>query len=199
MKAKWFKNLFYGIILISFSTLLVSCVRGSDSEIDTIPGLPQPIARDGVLITSAGQSTDTYIVKDIVNQLMIHNYFMPQAKPDDLQDIRTIVFVVGYSPIGEKLHSFSFDDEIKRIKALVNKSKDEGMTVITVIIGGKQRRNSKTDELLKIICTRTDYLIGVREANSDNFLSELAEKNNIPMTLVKSVNDISEPFASAFR
>jgi hypothetical protein len=199
MKTKWFKNLFFGIILISFSSMLISCTNRNVSEINTIPGLPQPIAREGVLITSAGQSTDTYIVKDIANQLMIHNYFMPQAKPEDLQDIRTIVFVVGYSPIGEKLHSFSYDDEKKRIEALVNKSKDQGMTVITVIIGGKQRRNSRTDELLKIICTRTDYLIGVREANSDDFLSELAGKNNIPMTLVKSVNDISEPFASAFR
>lgn len=199
MNSKWKKAVLLELFLILCINMLGGCGKANESDITSIPGLPRPIAKEGVLITSAGQSTDTYIVKDIANQLMIHNYFMPQAKSDDLQDINTIVFVVAYSPIGEKLHSTSFSDEKERIERLVEKSRIDNLTVITVLIGGKQRRNDRTDELLKLICKRTDYLISVREANSDNFLSKLAEENNIQITLVKSVNDISEPFASAFR
>jgi len=184
------------VLLVSMST---SCGKKQTANIYTLPGLPRPIAKEDILITSAGQSTDTYIVKDIANKLMIHNFFMPQAKETDLEDINTLVFVVGYSPVGEKLHETSFEDEKIRITQLLKKSKDEGLKIVTIFIGGKQRRGHKTDELLKLICTRTDYLIGMRESNEDNLLSELAQKSNIPLTLVKRVNDISEPFASAFR
>lgn len=171
----------------------------SQANIHTLPSLPRPIAKEAVLITSAGQSTDTYIIRDIANQLMIRNFFMPQAKDTDLKDIHTLVFVIGYSPLGTKLHGISYEDEKKRIKQLLEKSKNENLTVLTVYIGGKQRRGNKTDELLMLICPGTNYLIGLRESNDDGFLSELARANGIPLTLVKGINDISGPFASAFR
>lgn len=199
MKKKKYEVVLIGMLLFIYFSVFAGCEKTSQSNVVPIPGLPQPIASEGVLITSAGQSTDTYIVKDIANQLMIHNYFMPQANPEDLQDMGSIVFVVGYSYVGEKLHDISFEQEKERIKKLVDKAKADHLVVITVMIGGKERRDKKTDELLEIISAKTDYLIGVREANSDNYLSKLAESNNIPITLVKSVNDISEPFASAFR
>ncbi len=75
------------------------------------PSLPRPIAKEVVLITSAGQSTDTYMIKDIANKLMIHNFFMPQAKKVDLEDVSSVIVVVGYSGIGEKLHQINFEEE----------------------------------------------------------------------------------------
>jgi len=187
------------VLLGSLTLMKLSREVKNEEDILTIPSLPQPIAKEAVLITSAGQSTDIYIIKDIANQLMIHNFFMPQAKETDLKDINTLVFVVGYSPIGEKMHDTSFEDEKKRIVQLLEKAKREDLKIVTISIGGNERRGYKTDELLKLICTETDYLIGMREANDDNLLWELAKKSDIPLTLVKRVNDISEPFASAFR
>lgn len=194
---------FIGIILIILVVLFIMngtiFKKKRETNVPLLPSLPRPIANEYVLITSAGQSTDAYIINDIANKLMIHNYFMPQAKETDLEGVNTLVFVVGYSSLGGKLHNISYEDEKKRIKELLKKAEKENLVVITVYIGGKQRRGKMTDELLMLISPETDYLIGTKEANSDSFLSELAKSSRIPLTLIKGVNDISEPFASAFR
>ena len=199
MKIKPFKV----ILLIALFLLLLVNVTMFEKKravnVHSLPSLPKPIAKEYALITSAGQGTDAYIINDIANKLMIHNYFMPQAEVGNLDIVSTIVFVVGYSSIGEKLHGINYDVEKQRIVDLVNKSKEKDLVVITLYIGGKQQRDKRTEELLGIIAPETDYLIGTKEANNDGFLSELAKSNKIPLTLVNGVNDLSEPFASAFR
>lgn len=194
---------FIAITLIALVIFLVMNAtifeKKREMNVLLIPSLPRPIAKEYLLITSAGQSTEAYIVNDIANKLMIHNYFMPQAKETDLKGINTLVFVVGDSPLGKKLNDISFDDEKKRITELLKKSKNEKLVVITIYIGGKERRDKNTDELVRLVCSGTDYLIATKESNNDSFLSELAKKGGIPLTLIKSVNNVSEPFASAFR
>lgn len=132
------------IIIVMLIAILVVFVknfnpfqRKEDMNILLLPSLPRPIAREYALITSAGQSTDAYIVSDIANQLLIHNYFMPQAEAKDLGGINTIVLVVGHSPLGKKLHGIDAEGEKRRIKELLDKSKEEKLVVITVYIGGR--------------------------------------------------------------
>ena len=198
MKARLSKNPILFIVLVIIF-IGIGCENQKKNYTWTLPCLPRPIAEETVLITSAGQSADTYIVEDIANQLMIHNLFMPQARKTDLEDIKTLVVVVGYSPIGMKSRDISYNEEKNRILRLLEKSESNNLTVITLYIGGRQRRSTETDELLQLVSPKTDYLISLQEANFDGFFIEIAKKYNIPLTLVKSVNDISEPFASAFR
>jgi len=66
-------------------------------------------------------------------------------------------------------------------------------------LGDKYTRDNKTEELLKLIGTQTDYFIGLRGSSNEEMLIELARNGDIPLTLVREVNDISGPFASAFR
>ncbi|SKA95813.1 hypothetical protein SAMN05443428_11942 [Caloramator quimbayensis] len=164
-----------------------------------LPSLPQPIAKEYALITSAGQSSDVYIICDAANKLAIHNYFMPKATEEDLEGINTVVFAVGYSSIGEKMHDMSYDEEKKRIIGILKKAKEENKKVITIMLGGYERRNNKTDELLEILCSNTDYLIANKQADKDKYISNLAKDNKIPLTLINKVNDILEPFSSAFK
>lgn len=196
------KKITAAILLVALFILLIangtSFIKKKDATI-SLPSLPMPIAKEYALITSAGQNTDAYIINDIANKLMIHNFFMPQAKKEDLDSVNTIVFVVGYSNLGEKLHGMSYEDEKKRIVNLVSKANENKLIVITVFLGGKQQRNSRTEELLSIIAPESDYLIGTKAANEDGFLTDLAKNHRVPITIVNGVNDISEPFTSAFR
>lgn len=191
------------IILIAIMILFIMngkiLVKKGETNALLLPSLPRPITKEYALITSAGQSAEANIVEDVANKLMINNYFMPQAKDTDLAGINTIVFVVGYSPFGEKLNGMSYDNEKKRISKLLQKSKEEKLAVITVYIGYKEQRDKRTEELLRLICPKTDYLIATEESDYDGFLSELAKKSRIPLTLINGVNNIAEPFASAFR
>lgn len=199
MKIKAFILLPIAALLIFFVINNVGFQKKSEINVLLVPSLPRPIAKEYALITSAGQSTEAYIIYDVANKLMIHNYFMPQAKDTDLNGINTLVIVVGYSPLGEKLNDISYSDEKKRINGILSKAKEKGLTVLTVYIGGKERRDKYTDELLSLICPSTNYLIGTKESDDDGLLSELAKNSGIPLTLINGVNNISEPFVSAFR
>lgn len=188
---------FIFILLISASVFNNFKLSLKD-DTNVLPSLPRPIAKDKVLITSAGQSTDTYIIKDIANKLMIHNFFMPQAKYTDLEDINTVVFVVGYSSIGENLHGLSYNQEIKRIENLIKALRMKKITIITVFIGDRQGRTLETSELLYLTCKYSDYVIGTQSNNNEYFL-DLAKLYNFKLTLVEDITGLSEPFASAFR
>lgn len=172
--------------------------KKKDSNILSLPSLPKPIAREYALITSAGQDTDAYIVYDVANKLMIHNYFMPQAEGTDLEGVNTLVFVVGYSPLGQKLHGTSFEEEEKRVSQLADEALKKKLIIMTVYIGG-QSRDKNTEALLRLIVPKSNYLIATKEANKDGFLSDMVRADRIPITLINSPKDLSEPFASAFR
>lgn len=197
------QNIFRFTLLIMLTMLIIlvnlPITKKSEVKAFTLPGLPRPIAKVPVVITSAGQSTDTYIVNDISNQLMIRSFFMPQADGADIEDMNTIVFSVGYSSLGIKYQGKSFEEEKTRIEKLISIAKDNGMTIITVVIGSEHSSNDKGEEILRLIGADTDYIIGLKGSDREEILVDLAEKGDIPLTLVSKVNDISEPFASAFR
>lgn len=173
-------------------------VKKKDANILLLPSLPKPIAQEYALITSAGQDTDAYIVYDAANKLMIHNYFMPQAEGADLEGVNTLVFAVGDSSLGQKLHGTSYEEEEKRVSQLVDEAKREKLVIVTVYVGG-QSRDKNTDKLLRLVVPESNYLIATKEANKDGFLSDMVRADRIPVTLINSPKDLSEPFASAFR
>ena len=201
MKRKYLIIFITAFLLILIILLNEYNLNKSQKDINVLllPSIPQPIAKEYVLITSAGQSPDIYIIYDVANKLTIHNYFMPKATVDDLDGVNTVVFVVGYSLIGEKFHDITYNEEKNRVKNLLKRAKEDNKVVITIFLGGFERRNKRTDELLKILSQNTDYLIATKNSDKDKYISELAKENKIPLTLINKVNDVLEPFSSAFR
>ncbi|MCT4509332.1 MAG: DUF6305 family protein [Tepidibacter sp.] len=199
MKSNILKFIVFICVLIILAALSnTSRIQVNDNRY-VLPSLPRPIAKDKVLITSAGQSTDTYIVKDIANKLMIHNFFMPQAENVELEDINTVVFVVGYSAIGENLHDLTYEEEKKRIEDLIKKLEHRDITIITIFIGDRENKKKETNEFLDLACRYANYVIGTQNNNNNRYLVKLARKYNFPLTIVEDVTGLSEPFASAFR
>lgn len=186
-------------VLFMLIGLAIISKQQNDLEIQNMPSLPKPIAEEMTLITSAGQSTDTYIVKDIANKLMIHNYFMPQASTVDLDDIKSIVIVIGYSEISEMLFGIDFESEMRRIQDLIDEANQKELKIISVFIGGEHRKEDRTVQFLNYIGENSDYIIMTSDGDRDQKLYKTARENKIPITIVKKLEDISEPFASAFR
>lgn len=199
MRSKIIRGIAVALFVIFITWISYNMEQQDFNKDSSIPSLPQAIGKETVLITSAGQSTDTYIVKDIANKLRIHNFFMPQAVEPDLEGINTVVFVVGFSELGEKLHEISFEEEKKRVEALLDSLKQKNVPIITVYLGGDHRRSQRTDELIRMTSKESRYIIATVSSDEDEFLSKLSEEYKVPLTLVKNVKEISEPFASAFR
>lgn len=165
----------------------------------TLPTLPRPIGDERALITSAGQSTDTYLVKDLANGLRIQNFFMPGATAKNLEEINTILVVVGYSDFGERLKSEEVESEIVRLELLYEAVEALDLPVVTLFPGGAGRRGRETDELLERSIAVSDYVIATFGGDHDGWITEKSREADVPLTLVEDVAAFSEPLASVFR
>lgn len=199
MKLRIFRFSLLAALIILIIAAIVPMRENTNAKTFTLPVLPRPIAKTPVAIISAGQNTDTYIVRDIANQLMIRSFFMPQARDIDIEEMNSLVFVVGYSSLGEKLQNISREEEKDRIGILLQKADEKKLTVITIALGGEYNYEEKTDELLELIGEHTDYLIGIKGSINEGTLAKIAKAREIPLTLAGDVKEISGPFASAFR
>lgn len=188
-------------LMILTITLFVLFLRMPNGFYDsnTIPSLPQPIAEETVLITSAGQSIDTYIVKDLANELLIHNYFMPLATHNDLSKTNSVIIVFGYSDVIAHYQKLSITSEINRLNALILSAQKENKPIIGIFIGDKQRRDKQTDQLLTTLVSDLNYLIATESGNFDGFLYKITEESHVPLTIIDKVDSLSEPLVSIFR
>ncbi len=152
-----------------------------------------------LLITSAGQSTDTYILQDTVNELRFHNLFMPQATVIDIDTTRAILVVVGYSEVGMKLHNKNFEDEYTRIEALIQQAEKTKIPIVAIYVGGKERRSAETDQLLELVVPQSNLVIATYSGNKDRKISGMANRYGIPISLINQSMDMTEPLASVFR
>lgn len=178
-------------------TILLTIQKDQVDDFNQLTYLSQPIASEKLLITSAGQSTDTYIIKDVANDLLLENIFIPNAKPSDLNDIESVVIVVAHSQIGELLHDIDFDEEYQRVKTLIDDSKEKNLPIIGVYIGGQMRNYNKTNQLLDLVFTSSTYNFVVGE--SDQFKDQEMDFSDVPMIYVDDMKQIKGPFSALFR
>lgn len=161
--------------------------------------IPYSMAEENILITSAGQSTDTYIVKNIVNDMMLHNFFMPKADKVDLESIKSAVIVVGHSIVGESLNDGTFTNEFNRITRLIKDAEQKKVPIIMVYIGGRDRRSTKTNELIKLVAPKSSFIVSTHEGNYDGLLEQISKEYDVPLSLVQDIQEIKEPLAALYR
>lgn len=161
--------------------------------------LPRPISLEPLLITSAGQSTDSYIIKDIANQLRLDNYFIPRASKEQLQDMSSVVMVVGFSEVGMHLNEMDIEEEYERVSALLEDIETNELTLTTVYLRGEQMLSKESESLLKMAMNASDYAIVVEDSGNGRVFAEMADQADIPLTIVESITEVSEPFVSVFR
>jgi len=197
MNLRNFLMMLLGITLV-FAMSSVIDKNYSDEQLQS-SYLINPLSDQMILITSAGQATDSYILQDLSNELRLNNLFMPETTSLDIENLSAIIISVGYSELGLKLHSRSFNDEYLRISKLIKNAEEQNLPIVTIFVGGKERRNKKTDKLLELTCKNSTYVITTSSSNYDDFISDVSKENSIPISYVRNTKDLSKPLASIFR
>ncbi len=164
-----------------------------------IPNLPRPIARERVLVTTAGQGLEGLIVAKYAETLNIKNYYRHRAEHVDLQDVNSLIISLGFSPSGLEAAYMDVSDENQRIKNLVMAAGKAKIPIILLHLGGMERRNTLNDEIARIVATQASYLIVVQDSNQDGFFTGLARENQLPYTVVSVMEGIKVPLNSVFR
>ena len=155
-------------------------------------------AKEPAMVTSAGQSADTQMVKVLMDKNKIAHQFSPMGGGEDLQKAKSLIIVIGGSTKGMGAAGIDADKEASRIQKLLAKAKDLKIPVIGVHVGGKARRGDLSDRFINIVLPQASYLVVVKEGDSDEIFSKGASKQNIPIVLVNRIADAQEPLKAMY-
>ncbi|QTN00330.1 hypothetical protein ERJ70_14085 [Sediminibacillus dalangtanensis] len=189
-----------GCFVVGF-LLAASPFGGQDATnaINSYPNLPAPIGEESVLLTSAGQAPENLLLAKIAEDLHLEGDYRPRALASDLYDYRTLVIIVGSSPYGLQYRNRTFTEEMERTKQLLNEAELRGLPVIILHVAETKRQDKQTVELIKATAPHADYFLGLKSISSSSEIIELMDAANVPVTLVKDLEDLHTPLNSAFR
>jgi len=181
-----------GKSLIAAVLLLLAGVAQADEA--TTPTYEQPI-----LITSAGLSADVKLVGMLAKKQELNATVVNDAKAADLEGIKTLVMVPGFSSKGLGAAGVSQKDETDRVAALLAAAKEKGIPVVTVHVGGSARRGGQSDAFNKMAAEASKHMIVVAQGNEDKFFSQIADSGKIPLQLVDKIAEAAAPLGSLFK
>lgn len=169
-------------------------------------------AKPPVLLTSCGQSPGPAIIKVVLQKIGIPFELIPLATTADLQKKKetgqpygTVIIVMGASLKGMGAAGISIDDEIRRINALIQEARKQGMTIIGAHIEGMKRRaqgasaGDTTDEQsIDAVAPQSNLLLINKEGNSDGRFTQIARSKNIPLVEVEKNMDLTSELSKIF-
>jgi hypothetical protein len=174
--------------------LIALLIAVSNLNAQNIPKFEQP-----VLLSSAGQSADVKLAAILFKKRGIEAKTINMAKVEDLNGIKTLVMVPGFSSKGLGAAGISAEDEMQRVKNLIAAAKEKKIPVVLLHIGGKARRKGQSDNFIKAVSEIAKYMIVVKQGNEDNFFTDLSNSLKIPLILVEKIPDAEKPIGEIFK
>jgi hypothetical protein len=195
------KRFIPAIVCLSLAIVLILPLSMSSftSTFNTYPNLPAPIAKEKVLITSAGQAVEGAIIQSIAENLNLEADYRPRALHSDLYEYKSVIVVVGFSNNGLTQTVRNFSEELNRSKELVMEARANSLPVIIVDLSAVLRDNEETWQLLDVLIPHTTYYIGFTPSKGIEKIRETLKEYKVLVTLVDQINEIEVPLNSAYR
>jgi hypothetical protein len=152
-----------------------------------------------ILISSAGQSADVKLVKMLAQRQKLEANTVLMAKDSDLEGVKTLIIVPGFSSKGLGAAGVSQQEEYERVEGVIKKANSMNIPIVLMHIGGNARRQGQSDAFNTLVADNAKAMIVVKQADEDGFFTALAEKNDIPLTLVEKIVDAAGPMAELFK
>ena len=171
--------------------------EGAAEAADTAE-LPAGIAEGPILLTSDGQSADVIVVQTLLKKCEIESDLNATASADDLSGYKTLVLAIGGSSKGLGAAGIDENQELERVNSLITKAKEEGITVISLHIGGSARRGTLSDKFIPDALKAADAAIIVSEGDSDGLMKGIVTDGNIPTAFVDNQVGAIEPLKTLF-
>lgn len=151
-----------------------------------------------VLITSAGQSADVKLVNLLARREGLQAETKLMATAEDLNGIKTLIIVPGFSSKGLGAAGISQQDEMARVEALVKAAGDRNIPIVMMHVGGKARRGGQSDGFCQLIAENSKSMIVVEQGNEDGFFTRIASSHGIPMKTVDKISSAAGPMGELF-
>jgi hypothetical protein len=184
------------IILVAIA---VSMAAAQEKAAPQAPDTASVMFAEPVLISSAGQSADVKMVGMMAKRLELKAKVEIMAKPEQLEGIKTLIIVPGFSSKGLGAAGISQKDEMERVVALIEAADKNKIPILMVHIGGTARRLGQSDAFNELAAKSSKYLIVVEQGNSDGFFTKLSEEAKVPLEIVKKIPDTMPSLEKLFK
>ena len=211
------------ILLVCGCFLYSNPIRGEEPEI--------PQAKLPVLNTSAGQSTDVeslniiceeaginYDYCDVPDVALISSGVGLAGKESadtgfhvtvntDLEKFpkgtayKTVIFAIGASLKGMGASGLTVDDEVKRVKKIIEYCQEKGIFIIGVHLGGVSTRGapgSDNEKMIDVVAPFANYLVVTNDSNKDGRFTTIAEEKGIPLTQIEYALSLVDTLQKVF-
>ena len=114
---------------------------------------------------------------------------------------KTVMFAIGASLKGMGASGLTVADEVSRLTQLINYCKQNAITIVAVHVGGVSKRGapgSDNEKMIDAVAPSADYIIFTTDSNKDGRFTEIAEKNNVPITEIEYAIELVEVFQAMF-
>lgn len=212
------------LLFITLGVLVVA-VSGISFAQEEIPTSDLP-----VLTTSAGQSADIMTLNILMNEAgVLYDYcdvptvsmmedgvglggaesgpgfhveiYTDQEVYPSGTPYKSIVFAIGASLKGMGASGLTIDQEVARLKDLIDYSKENGISIIAMHVGGVSTRGnpgSDNEKVIDAVAPFADLIVVTADGNKDGRFDDIAEKNDIPLVVVEYALDIIDVFKQIF-
>lgn len=176
-----------GCVAIGFTTL-----------VSTVPAQTKQKASPPVLVTSIGQSLDAFQVQLAVRRAGIAFQYDPRAEADKLAEVKTVFLAVGASLKGFGDAGITIKDELARAGRLLDAAKSRGIAIVVLHMGGEERRDALSNQLIELTAPRAQRLIIREDSDADGLFAKIAADNKIPLAVIDNVTSLKQPLQELF-
>lgn len=153
---------------------------------------------ENILVTSIGQNPGGLMIKVVLNKLDLDFTYQPLIKSKAIQGFNIVILSVGCSQKGLCAADSSFEEELQRTKSIVGTLKEKDCQVILVHLGGKLKRDEKSNKLLNKVAPISSHFVITEESNSDNYFSNYSKVKDIELHVIDNLSKLEIVFREIF-
>jgi len=101
---------------------------------------------------------------------------------------KTVIFAIGASLKGMGASGLTIEDEVKRLKEVIDYCKANKIYIIAAHLGGVSKRGAPggdNERMIDAVAPFADYLVAVADSNKDGRFTKIAQEKKIPFTEIK--------------
>ena len=171
---------------------------GGEAASGHVKKITEAIAEGPIILTSVGQSADVNVVQTLLKKCEIDSDLNATVTADDLGSYKTLVLAIGGSSKGLGAAGVDENQELDRVKSVIAKAEEQGMTIIALHIGGSARRGTLSDKFIPDALAAADAAIIVSEGDSDGFMKGIVTENGVATAFIDNQVGAVEPLKTIF-
>ena len=171
---------------------------GGEAASGDVKKITEAIAEGPIILTSVGQSADVNVVQTLLKKCEIDSDLNATVTADDLGSYKTLVLAIGGSSKGLGAAGVDENQELDRVKSVIAKAEEQGMTIIALHIGGSARRGTLSDKFIPDALAAADAAIIVSEGDSDGFMKGIVTENGVATAFIDNQVGAVEPLKTIF-